>query len=289
MTAFHGPNFFVVGAQRAGTTRLCHLLNQHPDVSIPSKEPFYFQSVDAMIEKRDWYRSLYIDVKAPLIGDGSTYYSMAGTYPGTAARLYAYNPNAKIIYAVRHPLRRIESAWYHLMSVGHLSSARSFKWAVMRSGALIEPTLYHKQLSEYRAYFPSDQIYVVFFEEFARDEATVTGACLEFLGASRSDPITDRVSHERNASEGMQQAWATLDLVRSLPGYGVVKKVVPQSLKTSLSERLLHPTRRRAEWDNDTHAFVLHELGDDPVRLLESFGRHPSYWDLSDRGPGSIH
>jgi hypothetical protein len=284
MTPFHGPNFFVVGAQRAGTTRLCHLLNQHPDVSIPSKEPFFFHTVDAMVERRDWYRSLYTDVTEPLIGDGSTYYSMADTYPGTAARICAYNPDAKIIYAVRHPLRRIESAWYHLLSVGHLSSARSFKWAVMKSGALLEPTLYYKQLSEYRAYFSSDQIHVIFFEEFARDEESHVRACLNFLGASPSAPVTDEMSHERNASEGMRQAWATLDLVRSTPGYGLIKKVIPQALKTSLSERLLQPIRRRAEWDDDTHAFVLERLGDDPARLLESLGRPSTYWDLSDRG-----
>jgi hypothetical protein len=37
------PNFFIVGAQKAGTTSLYHYLDQHPQVFMsPIKEPFFF-------------------------------------------------------------------------------------------------------------------------------------------------------------------------------------------------------------------------------------------------------
>src|SRR5205085_9680235 len=37
------PNFFIVGAARAGTTSLWHWLRQHPDVYLPrDKEPHFF-------------------------------------------------------------------------------------------------------------------------------------------------------------------------------------------------------------------------------------------------------
>jgi len=36
------PNFFIVGAPKSGTTSLYHYLKQHPDISIPEKEPRYF-------------------------------------------------------------------------------------------------------------------------------------------------------------------------------------------------------------------------------------------------------
>ena len=51
------PDFFVIGAQRAGTTRLCALLDRHPSVRIPTKEPMYFQSLEHMREKAGWYES----------------------------------------------------------------------------------------------------------------------------------------------------------------------------------------------------------------------------------------
>ena len=40
------PNFFIVGAQRSGTTSLYFYLRQHPDVFMPSvKEPHFFSRV----------------------------------------------------------------------------------------------------------------------------------------------------------------------------------------------------------------------------------------------------
>ena len=37
------PNFFIVGAPKAGTTSLYHYLDQHPDIYMsPVKEPNYF-------------------------------------------------------------------------------------------------------------------------------------------------------------------------------------------------------------------------------------------------------
>ncbi len=39
------PNFFIVGAPKAGTTSLYHLLTQHPQIYMsPVKEPCYFAS-----------------------------------------------------------------------------------------------------------------------------------------------------------------------------------------------------------------------------------------------------
>ena len=42
------PNFFIVGAQKAGTTSLYHYLNQHPQVYMsPRKEPHFFEGMDS--------------------------------------------------------------------------------------------------------------------------------------------------------------------------------------------------------------------------------------------------
>jgi hypothetical protein len=39
------PNFFIVGAAKAGTTSLYYYLNQHPEIFLsPLKEPNYFSS-----------------------------------------------------------------------------------------------------------------------------------------------------------------------------------------------------------------------------------------------------
>ena len=40
------PNFFIVGAQKAGTTSLYHYLDQHPQIYMsPRKEPHFFEGM----------------------------------------------------------------------------------------------------------------------------------------------------------------------------------------------------------------------------------------------------
>jgi sulfotransferase family protein len=276
------PGFFVIGAQRSGTTRLCHLLDQHPEVSIPSKEPFYFQTPEAMTQKRDWYRALFAGASGSIFGEGSTYYSMTSKYPGTAQRIHDYNPAARIVYIVRHPLRRIESAWHHLLSVGHLSSLARFKTVLMQSDDLIDPSLYWRQLTEYRRLFPEEQIRVFFFEDFVADEGRVLGDCLAFLGAPPvDDPLTDR-SIAQNASEGMTQQWALVDAAKAVPGYQLVKRLVPQRVKTTLTERLRKPIRSRPRWDDELYEYVVGRVWPDTVAFLDHVGRPPEQWDPSD-------
>ena len=44
-SAAREPNFFIVGAPKAGTTSLYHYLDQHPDIYMsPIKEPCFFSS-----------------------------------------------------------------------------------------------------------------------------------------------------------------------------------------------------------------------------------------------------
>jgi hypothetical protein len=48
-----GPNFFIAGAPRCGTTAMYDYLRQHPDVFMPlRKEPVYF---GADLQKRKPY------------------------------------------------------------------------------------------------------------------------------------------------------------------------------------------------------------------------------------------
>lgn len=275
------PTFFVIGAQRAGTTRLCHLLDRHPDVAIPTKEPFYFQTEDSMRSKCDWYRTLFEEAQdASIFGEGSTYYSMCDTYPGTAGRIFEFEPGARIIYMIRHPLRRIESAWYQLLSTREISGLKTFKEAVLESDRLIEPTLYWRQLSEYRRHFPDGQIFMGLFEDFVQDEQRVVRSCLEFLGME-DRPLSDSGLEEgRNQSAQKEQPWRVVDLVKSVPGYASIKRVVPEKLRIVLGERMTKPIRAVPEWDSELLDYVVERVGSDCRSVLDYVGKPHSAWGL---------
>jgi len=274
-----GPNFFVIGAQKAGTSRLCNLLQRHPSVAIPLKEPHYFNSVRTMAQNSRWYRSLFEEIaNFSARGDGSTYYSMCGIYPGTAQRVHEFNSDARIIYMVRHPLRRIESGWRQMLSIRQVNGYLGFEHTLYKTGLLIDPSMYWKQLSEYRRYFPDDQIRIGFFEEFIADEKAELRACFRFLGL---DPFVDigiDDDEDRNSSEGKHQRLAVVDAFRTIPGYERAKRFIPQYLKTLFTDHITRPIPMTSPWTAESMEWTLSHVADDSAALLRYAGCREDYW-----------
>jgi hypothetical protein len=160
------PNFFIVGAPKAGTTSLYHYLDQHPEIYMsPIKEPCHFSlemrlenfeaSVRAhavrmeedirkyldgpMDEKRsggivsswdDYLRLFSGATTQKAIGEASVNYLWSKTAAeGIASRI----PQARIIMVLRSPADRAFSQYLHNLSDGHISqSFRDYVRASLR-------------------------------------------------------------------------------------------------------------------------------------------------------------
>ena len=110
------PNFFIVGAPKAGTTSLYAYLSMHPEVFMPStiKEPDYF-SHKAILAQNLYYNTThvtnleeYLDLFSlangeKAIGEASVSYLY---YQEAARNLYDFNPEARIIIILREPVER---------------------------------------------------------------------------------------------------------------------------------------------------------------------------------------
>lgn len=124
---WHGPDFAVIGAAKAGTTALWSWLGQHPEIFLPEvKEPgfFAFAGQSALPGKgpydpdyvariaTDWktYRGLYAMAAGRITGDVSPVYAAV---PGALAQLAACRPDARIIMLLRDPARRAFSQYLH--------------------------------------------------------------------------------------------------------------------------------------------------------------------------------
>jgi len=152
-TPYRLPNFFLVGAPKAGTTSLYHYLAQHPEIYMsPIKEPRHFSTetrpenfcdkrragVEAafreqqkylqgpMTEQRagalgmDWddYVKLFRNVKAETsIGEASVTYLWSKT---AAANIHAKIPHAKILMVLRDPVSRAFSEYLEAVTAGAL-------------------------------------------------------------------------------------------------------------------------------------------------------------------------
>jgi Sulfotransferase family len=150
------PNFFIVGAPKAGTTSLYHYLDQHPDIYMsPLKEPSYFslevrpenfapslqaQARDneeavrrylagSMDQKRfsgivrnwDGYLRLFAAARGQkAIGEASVCYLWSETAANAiASRL----PHARIVIVLRDPADRAFSQYLHNVSDGLVSGS----------------------------------------------------------------------------------------------------------------------------------------------------------------------
>jgi hypothetical protein len=145
------PNFFVVGAPKAGTTSLYHYLGQHPEVYMsPIKEPNFFASeirpenvseelqervrrdmngVKAYLQGRmsenrfggmvlEWedYLKLFQNVKEEkAIGEASVLYLWSKT---AAGNIFSRIPDAKIVIILRDPAERAFSQYLHGVTNG---------------------------------------------------------------------------------------------------------------------------------------------------------------------------
>ncbi|EDX83992.1 Sulfotransferase domain superfamily [Synechococcus sp. PCC 7335] len=273
------PNFLIIGAPKAGSTSLWNELRQHPDIFLTSvKEPNFFCSDSANYQDWSWYKSLFKDgVGKPAIGEASVAYSLVERNPTTPALIAQHLPDIRLIYIVRYPLRRIESAWLH-----HICKRNpvptDFSQAVREFRPLIEGTLYSRNLEQYRRYFPDEQILVLFLEDFQTNPQGMLERCDRFLGVN-PNTRPSRVLTPRNVSaqKYIESEW--LERLRRLPGAELVGKLTPTLLKR-LPQKIGTPLPPRPQWDMSTRQWVLEQVGADAQSILDYAGKSSDFWDL---------
>jgi hypothetical protein len=186
------PNFFLVGAPKAGTTSLYRYLDQHPDVYMsPVKEPCYFCEEIRLQQFSEWddYLRLFEDVKGETaIGEGSVLYLWSKS---AAHNIRLKVPDAKILMVLREPVGRAFSEYLHGITEGavrgtfrkyienslsHGSDKASEVWPCLEFG------LYSAGVKRYLDHFSRENVHIVLYEEFQEQQAKVMSRIFEFIG-----------------------------------------------------------------------------------------------------------
>ena len=123
------PNFFIVGAPKAGTTSLYKYLESHPDIFMSAlKETNYFSFTEIEEQKlyyrekgvSDWnsYLSLFENASGKkAIGEASVSYLF---YPKTARAIKEKFSDARIIIMLRNPAERALSHYFMDYKMGYV-------------------------------------------------------------------------------------------------------------------------------------------------------------------------
>ena len=275
------PNFIVIGSMKSGTTTLCHLLAQHPDVFMANpKELEFFCKDDIYARGWDWYLSLFADAKnGSAIGEGSTSYTKSPLFPNVPEKIARHLPDARLIYIVRHPLERIESHWMHRVQHG---DARSFKKMLREYPNLVDTSRYWSQIQLYRKYFGDDQILVLFFDELKKNPERVLKQCFSFLGVDPDVRLANPAEH-RHVTGQFKVESDLLKRVRANTALSVASRFIPVHLKNLLRKRLEIRVDGRPDWDPAEHRWVINQIADDVRTVLDFYGKPVDYWDLRSK------
>lgn len=262
------PEFFVIGAPKAGTTALYEALCQHPSIYMPGvKEPQFFTTDQRRwrIKSRFKYLSLFSSA-APgqIVGEASTSYLSS---PAAAIRVHQNFPKAKLVAVLRHPVERFRSSyWYYVVNgwepAGSLEEAieNAHRIGDFPSRRHLLFGLYHAELSHWYPLFPREQIRIYLYEELRSDPQAVLRDLFGFLGV---DPHFTAVMPEANVT----QAPRSRRLHELMRGW-------PQAFDGVRRLNLVSPPPMRTEtWD-----LLLDYYRPDIEQLQGLIGRDLSHW-----------
>jgi hypothetical protein len=207
MRARRPPDFFLIGAPKAGTSALHAALAQHPELYLSRvKEPKYYMCGDSpppaykgpgdAHSKQEWVwqRQRYLGLfdEAPdqmLCGEATPFY----LYNRDARRRIAVdNPAAKLIAVLRDPVDRAYSNWMHLWMDG-LEPCGDLVEAVHREQHRIDAGwapfwhyrglgMYGRQVADVLDHFPREQLLLVRYAELVADPTATLATVASFLG-----------------------------------------------------------------------------------------------------------
>jgi hypothetical protein len=304
------PNFFIIGAQKAGTTSLYHYLAQHPQVYMsPVKEPYFFDhelDSDGTIVREnsghlssqrapkyaniEEYRALFHGVESETaIGEASTPYIYIS---GTAERIERYVPEAKVIAVLRNPVDRAYSAFVHAVRIG-MEPLTDFAQALQEEKRRVaensHPTFhyrnrgyYYAQLQRYCEVLGQERVGVWLYEDLKEDpEGTVQGI-FRFLGVD--DAFVPDTSSKHNPSGVPKNAIARAAIkAMDMAAFVFLKKFT----SASRIYPLLSKMRQRVQSqivvkpppiDQRIRADLIESYREDILNLQELIGRDLSVW-----------
>ena len=241
------PNLFIVGAPKAGTTFLFAALKDHPELHFPKIKELNHFSFDELsvnsyykdykIKERKKYLSLYSSAEnQKYIVDASVSYF---AFPSVAEKLYQFNPDSKIIIALRNPIKRAFSHYQIDKRMGHAEESFMSYIAGHKNDPhylqYVQNSLYFENISNYLKYFKRENIHILLLEKI---EAELDGL-YQFLGIERIDSsvTTDTVV---NANKAPRNSVARY-LQKNRKLVSALKFVVPKKLINGFKNVLYKP------------------------------------------------
>jgi Sulfotransferase domain len=279
------PCFFVVGAQKSGTTSLHHYLSLHPEIYLPDRKETKFFVLD------DRYRM-------GLAHYEERYFSQVGIrqMPGEVDPDYMYFPCAiermsqhidlsstRFIFVLRDPVERAYS--HYLMTWRRGLEPMDFASALMEEHKRISKDqlsdmhysyfnrgLYCDQIQRFLDRTDASNTHYVLSSELKRQPLeSVIGVC-EFLGLKKEIVALEDTPKIHNAAVKPRSMWLLRRINSKQPGIEkkILRALTPRKIRHMLREKMLliNQTKSRIPPMNDGVRAMLYEKYEEPNRRL---------------------
>ena len=171
------PDFFVIGAQKAGTTTLHEILSKETQICLPKiKETHFFSRTDRYQKGLKWYSNQFGNYSnGQIIGEIDPDYSF---FPNAPIRMKNAQLKPRFIFILRNPFKRAYS--HYSMSVRRTIEKYDFQKALdleqerledgsdefsLEHFSYLSRGKYSEQILRYQETFPESKFLFIKFEE----------------------------------------------------------------------------------------------------------------------------
>lgn len=291
------PNFFILGAAKAGTTTVFALLNQLPEIYFPFAKETLFFSKDAEYNKGiPWYLQTYYPDAAsfPLCGDATPHYLYWAEK--VAPRLAEHFPTApKFILLLRDPVERTYSWYWNMIREGretlpfeqalkaeeerlHTHHTELFRQGSMIYG-YVNGSHYAAQIRHYLTYFPRERFHFILNEDLRTNPETTMQDLLTFLGLPANQRQFSATTHNPASLPRSMSLQRWLHKQSSLRDR--LKSVIPIQTRYAIKEKLIRLNLRATRYppiNPKTEARLRQQFDAELVQLQEIIERDLSAW-----------
>jgi len=281
------PSFIGIGAQKCASTWIYRVLEDHPEVAVsaPKELDFFSYHYERGFQ---WYERHFGE--GPHIrarGELSPSYFCDPRAPERARR---YEPELRLILALRDPVQRAYSNHLHEIRLGHFrGDDLGFEAGLQNNPMYLEQSRYARHLRRWLECFSLRRTLVLIQEEIERDPWGEARRLYAFLGV---DPGHRSAFLHRRANPSYAERLPGVDaLTRGLGRYARALGAGPlvEAVRNHPRVRALRDANRRPlTWDipppaPGTRERLEHELAADTLELTRLLGRPSLPWATWER------
>ena len=277
------PNLIIIGGLKCGTTSIHHYLGLHPEIQMskPKELNFFARELNWDLGL-DWYASRF-DKRFKVRGESSPHYTNLPRFEGVPARIKEHCPDARLLYMVRDPIKRILSHWVHASGAGY-ETGELVPVLSNPDSSYMNRSKYWMQLQPYLELFDREQIEIITQEELQSEREETMRKAFAFAGVDESFTSEQFAREWEKSSAKQGDKYQFMEKLIKLPGFRSFDRNfdrLPESMRW-IVEKVVHdpekPPAPKPKLPDDLFETVRGCFTTDVAELQKFAGREFADW-----------